>query len=177
MEKLRNLQRKEYYIVLLVVAVAVIIGSAIASSRSQLEVIYPEKETVLSPQDFVIDTDLGTLYIGNSTWNEVKNIFPQGKILGMSTIYRPENLECLLTFSEDENILQKMHIDTKTISTSRGIRLEDPFARVIEAYGENCAYVRLQGETSNFDAVYGNDDNIVFQVRNGKVKRIILQKQ
>jgi len=174
---LRNLDKKEYRIVLLIVAFAAIIGFISSSHRSKLEVVYPEQNAILTDQDFRIETNNGILQIGNSCFDEVKSIFPEGQILGMSTIYKPKTLDCLLTFTEDENILHKMHINTPVLNTSRGVKVGDPFAKAVEKYGKDYAYVKLSGKAGDFDAVYGNNDNIIFQVRKNSIVKIVLEKE
>ena len=96
----------------------------------------------------------------------------------MSTIYRPDNLDCLLTFTEEENILHKAHINDPGLCTSRGIKLGDSMTRVVDTYGKNYASVFESGNQKDIDMVYGYDNNnsIVFQIRNNKVNKIILQK-
>jgi hypothetical protein len=173
---MRKTEKKQYSIVLLLVIFAVLIGLIIPSHRLKLNVSYPHENTTLTEQDFLIETNNGTLQIGCSSFDEVIALLPEGKILGMSTIYKPDNLDCLFTFTEDEDILHRIHINTPALSTSRGIKVGEPFARAIKIYGSNYAKVNLLNESDDFDAVYGTDDNIIFQVRKNNITKIIIEK-
>ncbi|MEN6348996.1 MAG: hypothetical protein ABFD08_06325 [Syntrophomonas sp.] len=170
-------EKKQYTIIIL--AVILVAASAYLISRNQekLQTIRPAQETILEDQDFVIDTGNGILRIGTSPRDEVMKIFPQGKKLGMSTIYRPATVDCLLTFDRAEELLQKMHLYNADLATSRGIKVGDSFSKVVEKYGKNYASVSLPGNTKDFDAVYGKVNNIIFKVNDNKVTTIILQKE
>lgn len=168
-------KKKEY--ALIIFFVVLIAGAAyyISQDHVKLQTVVSKNQVVLKEQDFLVKIGQNDLSIGTSTRDEVLKIFPRGKTLGMSTIYKPENSDCLLTFNRDEEILQKLHILNQDIPTNRGIKVGDPFALVTEKYGPNYSSVGRPGKPKDFDAVYGTGNNIVFQIRNDKVEAIILQ--
>ena len=171
-------KRYQYLIVIMIVVVVYAFGFYIANHQDPLDIVYPDTDTILGKNDFLVDFSTGQLKIGISDWDEVVQVLPQGKMLGMSTIYSPENLDILLTFTEDENILCKLHISDSSIMTNRAIKVSDPFSKVVEAYGPNYASVSKKGDKDNFDAAYGADNStsIIFQIRNNLVSKIILQR-
>lgn len=171
-------KRKEIYIALGIIIIVFTLALSLAvRGQPQLEEYYPSSNIEFQEQDFTIIANGITLAVGSASFEEVTAAFPQGEPLGMSTIYQPKNTDCLLTFTKKGNILHKIHIGTPELATFRGCKVGDPFSRVIESYGEYYAYVRLAGELHNFDAVYGEDNSrcIIFQVRQDKVVKIILQ--
>ncbi|MGI5921740.1 MAG: hypothetical protein ACOX6I_08400 [Syntrophomonadaceae bacterium] len=174
---MRTTEKKEYMVVLIILLLAVATGFFMSSRHSRLVMKYPDQQAKLTEDDFSIITARGVLKVGSSSFAEVTRLYPQGKTLGMSTVYAPENSGCLFTFSKKENILIKIHIDSSEVSTFRHITVNQPFTKVVTAYGNNFARVSQQNDTDNFDAVYGSDDSIVFQVRDNMVKKIIVQKE
>ncbi|MEN6325656.1 MAG: hypothetical protein ABFD18_05550 [Syntrophomonas sp.] len=166
---------KEY--ALIIFFVILIAGAAyyISQDHVRLQTVVSKNQVVLDEQDFLVKIGQNNLSIGTSTRDEVLKIFPQGKTLGMSTIYKPKNSDCLLTFNRDEEILQKLHILSQDIPTKRGVKVGDSFTLVKEKYGPNYSSVGYPGKPKDFDAVYGAGNNIIFQVRDDKVKAIILQ--
>ncbi|MDD2620292.1 MAG: hypothetical protein PHC92_06455 [Syntrophomonadaceae bacterium] len=170
-------KKKEYALVLFFVVVISTTAFFISKDRAQLETIVPQEQLVLEETDFRVNSGNSILLVGTSTRDEAIKVFPQGKTLGMSTIYKPDNIDCLLTFDEDEKFLQKLHLNSQEIQTYRGIKVGDPFTLVVEKYGPNYSSVGHPGKSSDFDAVYGVGNNIIFQVREDKVKTIILQKE
>lgn len=168
-------KKKEY--ALIIFLVVLIAGTAYYISQDQvrLQTVIAKNQVVLDEQDFLVKFGQNNLSIGTSTRNEVLKVFPRGKTLGMTTIYKPENSDCLLTFNKDEEILQKIHINNQDIPTYRGVKVGDPFTLVTEKYGPDYSSVGYTNKPKDFDAVYGTGNNIVFQIRNGKVEAIILQ--
>lgn len=168
-------KKKEY--ALIIFFVVLIAGAAyyISQDRAQLQTVVSKNQVVLEEQDFLVTIGKNSLSIGTSTRAEVLKIFPRGKTLGMTTIYKPENSDCLLTFNKDEEVLQKIHINSQDIPTYRGIKVGDSFVLVTKKYGPDYSSVGHPGKPKDFDAVYGVGNNIVFQIRNDKVKAIILQ--
>ena len=170
-------KKKEYALIIFIVILIAGAAYYISKDHAQLQTVVSKNQVLLDEQDFLVKIDRNNLSIGTSTQDEVLKILPQGKTLGMSTIYKLESPDCLLTFNKDGKILQKLHIYSQDIPTKRGIKVGDSFALVIEKYGPNYSSVGYPGKPKDFDAVYGADNNIVFQVRNDKVKAIILQKE
>ncbi|NLB88423.1 MAG: hypothetical protein GX790_04235 [Syntrophomonadaceae bacterium] len=170
--------KKEYLIILITVVLVYAFGFYIANNQDPLDIVYPNEDAILDSNDFLVEFANGKLAIGSSSWEEVVQVFPEGKMLGMSTIYSPANIDALLTFTEDENILCRLHITDPSIATSRNIKTGDSFSKVVETYGPNYASVSKRGNKDDFDAVYyckENDNSIVFQIRNNVVERIVLQ--
>lgn len=170
--------RMQYLIVIAIVIIVYTFGFSIANDREPLDIVYPSQNTILSSNDFSVNFAEGQVTVGSTEWDEVMKIIPRGKTLGMSTIYKPENSDDLLSFTKHENILCKMHISDNIVSTNRGIKVSDPFSKVVEVYGIDYAYAAKKGATDNFDIAYGaeHSDCIFFQIRDNQVSKIILQK-
>ncbi|HZK43568.1 MAG TPA: hypothetical protein VFC73_04700 [Syntrophomonadaceae bacterium] len=170
-------KRNQYLIVIAIIVLVYSFGFYIAKNQEPLEVTYPNEDAILDNEDFMINFPDGKLAVGLSDWFEVENVLPEGKMLGMSTVYSPKDIDCLLSFTKKENILYKLHLENTDIITNRNIKTGDPFSKVIDAYGPNYSSVSKKGNKNNFDATYGadNNNNIVFQVRNNVVNKIILQ--
>ena len=171
--------KREYKYLTIIIIITAIIGLIVRFSQPAVEIAYPESDAILTGQDFTIKTDHSEVTIGISRWEQVISAFPEGETLGLSTIYRPAAHDCLLTFTEDENILNKMHIDSNHYVTNRGIKVGDPFSSVEASYGKNYAQLTTKAKPDYFEAVYGsgNINNIVFQVQDNKVAKIILQHE
>lgn len=166
------------YVVALVIIVFAF-GFYISSRHPRVEIICPEHDTMLSEEDYQINTGNGILTMGRSTWDKVTRIYPRGENLGMSTIFRPDNPDCLLTFSEDENILIKMHIDSSELKSRRGLTVGDTPLLVEKQYGKNYTLIRNTADNSEFDMIYGKnrENSITFKFRDDKVDRIIIQRE
>ena len=173
------MNKKGNMYVAIIVVLVFAFGFYISSRSPRVEIITPEKDTILAEQDYQVDTDNGILTMGRSTWDEVSSVYPQGKDLGMSTIFRPERHNCLLTFSEDENILIKMHIDGNEPASPRGIRVGDPYFLVKVPYGNDYTLIKNTGNDKEFDMVYGENrsNSITFKIKNQRVNRIIVQRE
>lgn len=171
-------KRQQYLIVIAIVIIVYTFGFYIANNQEPLDIVYPNENTILSSDDFLVDFAEGQVNVGCTQWNDAMQVIPQGKTLGMSTIYKPEKFDVLLTFTEHENILCKLHITDTHVATNRNVKVNDSFSKVVEAYGENYAYVAKKGEKDNFDIAYGAEhtDCIFFQIRDNQVSKIILQK-
>jgi len=174
---LLNFLKREYAKIAVVVIMAAIIGLIVRFTQPGLEIDYPEQDTVLTMEDFTIKTDQGEITVGVSSWDQVTAQLPGGETLGLSTIYRPPEKDCLLQFTEDENILNKMHIFADRFVTSRGVKVTDPFSAVEVSYGPNYTQIKSKDKPDYFEAVYGsgNNNSIVFQVQDNKIVKIILQ--
>jgi len=166
------------YVIALVVVVFAL-GFYISSRHPRVDIICPEHDTVLSEEDYRVDTGKGLLVLGRSTWDEVGRIYPQGKSLGMSTIFRPDQPDCLLTFSEDENILVKLHIDGPELPSPRGAAAGDDYKLVEAQYGKDYTLIKSTDGSNYFDMVYGKnrENSVTFKIRHNKVDRIIIQRE
>jgi hypothetical protein len=171
--------KKGYMYVSIIFVLVCTFGFYISSRSPRVEIITPEKDTILSEQDYQVDTVNGILTVGKSTWDEVASVYPEGKNLGMSTIFRPERHNCLLTFSEDENILVKMHIDGDEPASPRGVRVGEPYYLVKVPYGDDYTLIKNTGNDKDFDMVYGENrsNSITFKIKNQQVNRIIIQRE
>jgi len=166
------------YVVILVVIVFAF-GFYISSLHPRVEIICPARDTILLEEDYQVKTANGVMTLGKSTWDDVHRMFPRGKNLGMSTIYRPDGSDCLLTFSEDENILIKLHIDSLELPSPRGASVGDAYSVVEEQYGKDYTLIRSTGNNNDFDMVYGKNrgNSITFKIDDKKVDRIIIQRE
>lgn len=169
----------QYLIIIAIVVIVYTFGFYIANNQEPLEIIYPSENTILDDGDFIITLPQGQVKVGSSSWEEIENILPSGKILGMSTIYSSNDTDCLFTFTKHENILSKIHISDSSIETNRQIRVGDAFDKVIAAYGSNYASVSKVNNKADFDIVYGADhtSDIFFHIRDNIVAKIILQNE
>lgn len=176
---MRFIQKREYRSVLLLVIAIGIAAFFIARARPELQIVYPEQDTILSQEDFSVNINGQVLELGSESRDRVIEVLPEGKMLGRSTIYQLDDPYCLLTFTRDEDILVKVHIESPEIPTQRGNKVGDPFSAVQQKYGEYFTWVSKSGQEEDFDAIYGsdNENSITFQVRQNKVSRIILQKE
>lgn len=173
------MNKKGYMYVAIIFVLVFAFGFYISSRSPGVEISTPEKDTILSEQDYQVDTGNGILTMGKSTWDEVALVYPEGKNLGMSTIFRPKRHNCLLTFSEDENILIKMHIDGNEPASPRGVRVGDGYTLVEEYYGEDYTLIMKTGNDNDFDMVYGKNrvNSVTFKIKDLQVNRIIVQRE
>ncbi len=169
--------KKELLWVALIVALAVVAGLFLISGRPIVETIRAEEETILATEDFYVSTGNGMIKVGESSWEDIQKLLPGGKMLGMSTIYQSKEKDSFFTFTEDENILVIMHIDESGYTTARGIKVGDSPERITEEYGPYCARVIMPKKAGDYDLVYGGEDNIVFQIRDNFITRIVLEKE
>jgi hypothetical protein len=168
--------RREIVIIVVIIVVAFCLGLSVAGSRDSLNVHYPDQFAVLDDEDFELAWRNHEIHVGSTPGETVMELYPFGYMLGISTIFSLNEDNILFTFTEEENILHKAHIENPDLPTYRGIRVSDPFDLAVEQYGEQYAWVD-NGNPDDFDAVYGSDNSrcIVFQVRNGVITRIVLQ--
>jgi len=168
--------KKEYLIVLCLIAVVSTIGLIVANNQRDLEVSYPSEDTVLQDNDYTISVNGQEVTVGSASWEDTVKVFA-GETLGMSTVYRPDEYNCCLTFSKHANKLIRIHINTNQIATNRGARVGDTFATVEKLYGPNYSKVWEKGKPQHFDAAYGVDTNhsVVFKVRSNLVETIVIQ--
>ncbi len=172
--------KKEYVYVSLIIILVIAITGFIASQSPEIDTVYPEQRLQLQPQDLAINTGNGQLIVGSTTWEEASTIFPQGEHLGRSTIYHPENVPIYLTFAEDEDILIAVHIFGEGLSTGRNISLSESPRQVVEQYGPNFVRISIKNTgTQDYDMLYGekDDETIIFQVRQDRLSKIIVQHQ
>ena len=168
--------RRELKIIAVVIVVVACIGALVAFTQEPLNIHYPDEFAVLTDQDFQLIWRDYTLNNGSTPGETIMEYYPDGYMLGLSTVFSLSKDNILFTFTEDENILHRAHIENPALSTSRGVHVGDSFQLVIDRYGNQYAWVD-NGQADCFDAVYGSDNSrcIIFQVREGLVKRIILQ--
>lgn len=175
---MRDFSQKDYIKITLLITFFTVIGLAVLFTQPALVVDYPENDTVLTAEDFIVRNDTGEITVGLSSWDQVIGVFPGGEILGKSTVYRPLSDNCLLQFTKEENILDKMHIYGDCLTTNRGIKIGDPFSYVEDCYGPDYVKLTREDRPEYFEALYGcdNKNDIVFQVQDDKVVKIIIQK-
>jgi hypothetical protein len=168
--------RREIMVIVVIIVAVACLGLSVAGSRDKLNIHYPDQFAVLDDQDFQLDWRSHLVELGSTPGETVMKHYPYGSMLGISTIFSLNTDDILFTFTEDENILHRAHIDNPNLPTFRGIRVGDSFDVAIAKYGQQYAWVD-NGNTEDFDAVFGDDNSrcIVFQVRQGQIVRIVLQ--
>lgn len=172
-----NIRDKKETIIVIAIFIGVIsLFLLFTSQHAVVETKHPQHELILKQDDFNISSPEGIIKVGLSNWEFISRIFPNGKTLGMSTIYEPENSGYIFTFTKKSNILSVVHISTVEASTFRNISVGDSYKKVVDAYGKNYTQVSLKDQKNNFDMVYGNKNVLIFQIRDNMVKQIILQK-
>lgn len=172
------MKKRDGLFIIAVFAVVSLSALYIAKSNTQLKVVYPPANPVLYDNDFSVQVPGGSLSVGKTSLDEAKKLFPHGKDLGMSTVYKTDSPECIMTFNFEQTVLKKLHLISPGIATSRNIKVGDPFSKVVAAYGKNYIYTGKAINASDFEATYqcDPDHGIIFQVRNNRVKAIILHE-
>jgi len=66
----------------------------------------------LTDQDFQLIWRDYTLNIGSTPGETIMEYYPDGYMLGLSTVFSLSKDNILFTFTEDENILHRAHIET-----------------------------------------------------------------
>lgn len=173
---MRREQKRQLPIVVLLVVVVVLIGLISPIHRTKIDIVHPQQDTVLSEQDLEVKYCSGTMQIGSTDYKEIKHLFPFGHTLGMSTIYKPDDIDCLLTFSKKGDILYRIHINDPLVTTARKIKVGDSFTQAVKEYGENYTTVSLANKPNDFDAVYGTGGYMIFQVKDNRIAKIIIEK-
>lgn len=167
--------------ILLLLVVAAVFGLAVYiwSQAPRVEIEYSDLPATLTPEDYSIQSDNGVIIVGESSFDQVMQIYPDGKTLGMSTIYQPSSLNMNLTFSKDDNLLIYAHIEGSHIFTRRGIQVGDTPEAVLETYGQHYTRIRNANQPEDFDLVYGSEDkhNLVFQIRDRQVAKIVIHNE
>ncbi len=172
---MKTSHKKDYLFIVLVFLLVVGLALLISNRHQRLETIYPDKLTELAATDFILKSDEHTLNVGQSSWEEVWQVYPQGNIMDMISVYRPEGQVNVLTFTKKSNMLTKVNITGPGLITSRGIAVNDGFDKVITAYGKGYIRSYLKNEPAVFDAIYGSKQYIAFHVKNGIVQRIVVE--
>ena len=172
--EMRSVNRKESWLVLCIfVAVCTILG-LVASSYADIIKETPSAPTTLAESDFVVSSQAGNIVIGKSTRDDVIKVYPQGHDLGKSNIYRPLDVDCLLSFTKVENILVRIDIGPGELSTARGIKVGDSFSTVVDKYGSNYTRAYDKETPGIFDAYYGTDNYVLFKVEDDRVNKIYI---
>jgi len=169
-----NAHKKEAWIVALVVLAAVILFSYISSTHAEVILEKPPETAALSADDFTFSTPAGTLTVGQSSRSEAMLVYPQGENLGRSGVYRPKDLDCLLTFTKHEDILVRMDLGPGSSATAREIRVGDTFDQVVDKYGSNFTKAYDKVTPNIFDAYYGADRYILFKIKDNIVHKIYI---
>lgn len=169
-------RKKEFFIILVIVAMAFAVGLYSSLHDKPEYVKQSGQAMVLPPEDFVVQAGAGSVTPGRSTFQEVSSLFPDGKTLGMSTIYRPTGQPFFFEFSKKDNILTVIQIEEKSLATARGIHVGDNLDKVIAAYGDNYSSTNMAG-AGLVDMSYGQTDKIIFKISNQVVTKIAVQHQ
>ena len=169
-----NTHKKEAWIVAFIFVAAVVLFAYISSTHAEVIMEKPPATAVLLPSDFVVDTPSGTLNIGKTNRAEAMQVYPLGSNLGRSGLYRPQDLDCLLTFTKHEDILVRIDLGPGSPNTYRGIKALDSFDEVVAVYGTNFTKAYDKETPNIFDAYYGSDQYILFKVENNVVQKIYI---
>jgi hypothetical protein len=135
---------------------------------------YPDQLSRLNSSDFVIAGTNPVLMVGEANLGDVSLQFPGGKMLGRSGVYRPADINVLFTFTRKTNLLNKIDINGPGLATTRSISVNDSFDKVVEAYGDGYVRSYYKTDPQTFDAIYGEEQCIVFNIKNNQVKRIVI---
>jgi len=169
-----NAHKKEAWIVALIVLAAVIVFSYISNTHAEVVLEKPPETADLSVSDFTVSTPSGILTIGHTSRSEAMQVYPQGENLGRSGVYRPKDLDCLLTFTKHEDILVRMDLGPGGSATARGIKVGDTFDQVVAKYGSNFTKAYDKVTPNIFDAYYGADRYILFKIEDNIVQKIFI---
>lgn len=171
---MRVVDKKEYIVVAIIFVAAMLMFSLY--SRNHVNIIRetPDQLAVLTENDMTAASPSGKLVVGKSTREEAIKIYPGGTDLGRSGVYRPKDLDCLLTFSRSEDVLIRMDIGVSDITTSRGIKANDSFDKVVELYGNGYTKAYDKDKPQIFDAYYGADQYILFKIEDNLVNKIYI---
>ncbi len=172
---MRVSDKKESLIVVFIV-LAVIVGWVWYSNiHTNIIVEKPGQPTLLTDIDFKVPGPAGILVVGKSTREEALQIYPEGTNLGRSGVYRPKDQDFILTFTRKEDILNKIDIGVSDLSTTRGVKVNDSFDKVIEKYSSNYTRAYEKDKSNIFDALYGSDKQyVLFKVEDNVVKKIVI---
>jgi hypothetical protein len=170
----RKTEKKELMVVALIF-ISVLLGFVLFSN-SHAEIIreIPAVPTNLDDSDFILATSSTSLVVGESTRDEAMLVFPGGSDLGRSGVYRIKDGDCLLTFTKYENVLVRVDIGLSDLATTRGIKVNDSFDKVIEKYGNGFAKAFDKQTPNVFDAYYGSDRYLLFKVADNFVTKIYI---
>jgi len=164
---------KEYTAVLVITLMTAALGLYLSNRHDKLVVEKPRQEIALKIADYTFQTSRGPVTVTESSYKEITALYPRGKTLGMSTVYRPDDVNLLFTFTEDSNILTKLDIKTPSAITARNVKVGDSFDQVVKAYGSNYRKSYLSKSPEVFDVAYGKDNYLVFKINRGIVDKIV----
>jgi len=170
----RVIDKKESWVVVFILIVALLISIILSSNHADIIREIPDQVAILTDNDMMVPTPSGKILIGKSSRDDVMKIYPDGNDLGKSGVYHPSNLDCLFTFSRQENVLIRMDIGVSDLSTSRGIKVNDSFEKVVGKYGNGYTKAYDKNKPQIFDAYYGSDQYILFKIEDNLVKKIYI---
>ncbi len=166
--------KKEYLFIVLLVLVVAGIGFISSSRYQHMQTDYPAKASIVKAEDFVLTNTQPNLIIGKSSWEEVQKCYPEGKTLGMSTVYRPNHIPAIFTFTKKSNLLTKVDIQGPGLPTARGVEVGDSYDKLVKTYGSGFIRSYAKNDPATFDAIYGSNEYIVFHISQERVEKIVL---
>lgn len=172
---MKTSHKKDYLFIILVFIGVVGFALLFSNGHQRMENQYPGKLTQLTTTDFSLGITAHPLYVGKSTGEEVLQVYPEGKTLGMSSVFQPAGQNNVFTFTKNSDVLTKVDIMGPGLITSRGIAVNDPFEKVVAAYGNGYVRSYSKNDPATFDAIYGSKQYLVFHVKNGIVQKIIIE--
>jgi len=173
------MKKRDYIVVAAIFTAVSLAGLWVATGSARVQVVYPKANPVLYEKDFTVDIKGTSFGLGKSSMEEVVSVLPEGKTLGMSTVYKTYNPECIFTFNGKRTSLKKVHILDNQVSTYRGLKVGDSLKQVVKAYGPNYIYSGRKGQRQDFEAIYSQDKkrSLIFSIRQGKVRQIVLVEE
>lgn len=172
---MRRSDKKESLIVLFIFLTVVLGWAWYSNVHSEIIVEKTDQPIAFTENDFSISAPSGIISVGKTTREEALKIYPEGDNLGRSGVYRPKGKDFLMTFSRNEEVLNKMDIVVSDLSTFRGIKVNDSFDKVVEKYGLNYSKAYEKNTPHIYDAMYGNNQQyILFKVQDNSVKKIVI---
>jgi len=173
-----NTRKREGWLVVGLLLIAVIAGLCITLSSPTAHVEYAQEALQLHENDFSIRNGTAVIRVGTDTLTRVERDFGKGRFLGMSTVYEPPSRDFRLRFPKNKDTVWIFDTEHPGYSTSRGISVGDPVDEVLKVYGENYSKVTLEDDSESYDLVYGSrsEGTVTFHCQNGVVSRIVVSR-
>jgi len=173
-----NTRKREGWLVVGLLLIAVIAGLCITLSSPTAHVEYAQEALQLHENDFSIRNGTAVIRVGTDTLTRVERDFGKGRFLGMSTVYEPPSRDFRLRFPKKQDTVWIFDTTRPGFYTARGIQIGDGIDKVIQAYGEHYSKVMLEGNDVDYDLVYGSygQGTITFHCHHGVVTRIVVSR-
>jgi hypothetical protein len=167
-------KRKEQLIISALFILAIGLGLLVSGLQQRPVSEYPDQLSPLNAEDFVLVNTNPHLQLGVASMEEVRQQYPDGKMLGRSGVYKLTHLNAIFTFTRKTNILTKLDITGPGLVTARSVSVNNSFTKVVKNYGDGFIRSYYKNDPQTFDAVYGEGQCIVFHVKDNIVKKIVI---